>query len=133
MNGQFRLRSIVAVLCLLVGFSVQAAGEQQGGSGAIAEMSNVMIGLQHYPSDAEKARLKQIAADANTSAQEKTIATALMNMEHNVSSGDKAKLKQIADDASAPANVRELAGILMNMSHKPSAEDKAKLQKLAAQ
>lgn len=125
MKRQHWFYALITALGLVISVGAQA--------GAVGEMSNMIIGLNHYPSDAEKARLQEIASDANASAQEKTIATALMNMQHSVSDDDKAKLKQIADDAAAPANIREVAGILMTISHKPSADDKAKLQKLAAQ
>lgn len=116
---------------------LSVAGLMAGAQPALAEsavvrdMAGVMMNLNHYPSDAEKTRLKAIAADKGSTEQERVIATAISNMEHKVAAGDMEKLRQVMNDMSAPAEVRDLAGIVLNTSHKPSKEDKRKLEMMA--
>ena len=100
-------------------------------SAPVREMAGIMMHLNHYPSDAEKARLSAIVADKGSTGQERVIATAISNLEHKVAAGDVDKLKQVMGDMSAPAEVRDLAGIVLNISHKPSAADKSKLEMMA--
>lgn len=100
-------------------------------STAVRGMAGIVMKLNHYPSDAEKAELKAIVANKESTEQERTIATAISNMDHKVAAGDADKLKQVMNDMSAPAEVRDLAGIVLKISHKPSKEDKRKLEMLA--
>ena len=93
-------------------------------------MAEVMMNLNHHPSESEKETLKIIANDSSASAHERTLATATMNLYHKASAADKDKLSKIMNDASAPANVRDLAAIIYNLDHKPSAQDKEKLYRM---
>lgn len=99
-------------------------------SGAVREMAGIMVHLEHYPSDSEKAKLKGIVDNKGSTVQERALASAISNLKHKAAAEDKEKLKQVMDDAAAPAEVRELAGIILNMSHMPSALDKGKLEKM---
>ena len=100
-------------------------------SAAVREMAGIVMHLSHYPSDAEKAKLRAIVAEKGSTEQERVIATAISNLAHKVAAGDVDKLKQVMGDMSAPAEVRDLAGIVLNISHKPSKEDKRKLETMA--
>ena len=97
-------------------------------SAAVREMAGIMMHLEHYPSDAEKTKLKAIVSDKGSTDDERVIAAAMTNLKHRAAAGDADKLKKVMGDMSAPAEVRDLAGIVLNMSHMPSAEDKSKLQ-----
>lgn len=99
-------------------------------SEAVREMAGIMVNLEHYPSDAEKTKLKGIVDNKGSTAQERVLATAISNLKHKVAAGDKDKLKQVMDDAVAPAEVRELAGIILNLNHKPGSADKSKLEQM---
>lgn len=114
---------LMSVLSLVLGSqSAQAA------SAAVREMAGIMIHLKHYPSDAEKDKLRAIVADKGTTEQERVIAAAIANLEHEAAAGDMDKLKKVMGDMSAPTEVRDLAGIVLNISHKPSAAEKSKLE-----
>lgn len=97
-------------------------------STAVREMAGIMVHLEHYPSDAEKDKLKAIVADKGSTEQERVIATAITNLKHKVAAGDADKLKKVAADTSAPAEVRDLASIVLNVNHMASDADKGKLQ-----
>ena len=98
----------------------------KGGS-AMQTMANIMMNLNHFPSDSEKKALRKIAASGE-SEHIKTIANAMVNLQHKASSADKAKLKTVMNDTSAPQDVKVLAEIVHNLSHQPSGRDKNKLQ-----
>ncbi|MBI5450803.1 MAG: hypothetical protein HY940_05545 [Gammaproteobacteria bacterium] len=118
------IRALLLICLLAITHSALAAG------GAIREMAGILIGLEHYPSDAEKVTLKNIAASTDSTEQERVLAAAISNMNHNVANADRGKVRQIADDAGASGAVRDLAKIMLNISHKPSASDRSKLQDL---
>jgi hypothetical protein len=114
---------LLSIASLMLG-----AQSAQAASPAVREMAGIMMHLNHYPSDAEKDRLKVIAADAGSTGQERVIATAIQNLEHQVAAADAAKLKQVAGDMSASTEVRELASIVLSINHRPSGADKKKLK-----
>ncbi|MDH3643176.1 MAG: hypothetical protein OES38_13835 [Gammaproteobacteria bacterium] len=103
----------------------------QSQMGAVATMANIVIGLQHFPSDADKAALAAIA-EGDASSSVKAVARAIANISHKVSADDQATLATIAADESEPAELRELASIVNGVNHVPSAEAVAALQGLAS-
>ena len=122
MKNRF-LWMVLSVVALMAGAQPALAA-----SAAVREMAGIMMHLEHYPSDAEKARLNAIAADQGSSAQERVIATAMLNLKHHAAAGDVDKLKMVSGDISAPVEVRELAGIVLSLNHMPSTADKGKLE-----
>jgi hypothetical protein len=94
-------------------------------------MAEIMIYLRHYPSDADKEKLKKVAADTTASAHEKTIAQALLNLDHKPVDADRPRLEAITKDAAAPAAVKSLASILLSLNHKPTGADTEKLKQIA--
>ncbi len=120
----FALISTVALL-----FAVHSASAASTPpDSALNSIARIMIKLNHFPSDNEKAELKAIVNSDTATAGERTLASALMAMEHKVSGGDKAKLQALKDDDSANGIERDLADILMNMNHQPSSRDRDRLR-----
>ena len=119
----------MVVLLSVVGLMLGAQAAPAA-SAAVRDMAGIMMHLEHYPSDADKAKLKAIVDDKGSTEQERVIATAITNLNHKVAAGDADKLKKVVGDMSAPAEVRDLAGIVLNINHMPSAADKSKLQML---
>ena len=93
-------------------------------------MAEILMHLDHKPTNAEKAQLRQIANDPKASDQVRTLANAMLNLQHKVADEDKPKLSAIAKDPKASAEDRDLANILLTINHHPSAADKEKLAKL---
>ncbi len=116
---------VVSVLGLMLGAQTALAA-----SAAVKEMAGIVMHLNHFPSDAEKVKLKGIVDNKGSTGQERVVATAISNLKHQAAAEDKDKLKQVMDDAAAPAEVRDLAGIVLNINHKPSAADKGKLEQM---
>jgi hypothetical protein len=117
--------SLVTMVGLMLGAQPVLAA-----SDAVREMAGIMVHLEHYPSDAEKVKLKGIVDNKGSTAQERVLATAISNLKHKAADADKDKLKKVMDDEAAPADVRELAGIVLNINHMPSAADKSKLEQM---
>lgn len=116
----------IGLLCLLM-FVAQPV---LAATAAVREMAGILVKLEHYPSAAEKSRLKELATSSTNTEQEKVVANAISNVSHTAADADIAKLKQVMGDATAPAEVRDLAEIILNFSHHPSAADKGKLQQI---
>lgn len=113
----------------VIGLSLMLAASSALAS-ALSDMANIVMGLNHHPSAAEKQTLKMIIDNGASAPWERTIATAIMNLDHHASPADKKKLQGLMQDDSVPEAGRELAGIVANINHKPSAEDKGKLRKM---
>lgn len=127
-----RTALILGTALLLSTISFTPAVYADANGDAIATMANIVIGLKHFPGDADKAALADIAAgDASDSV--KAIASAIANMQHKVSSDDDAKLAAITADPSEPSQVRELASIVSHVMHMPNADQVTALQALANQ
>ena len=121
--------AVLSVLLLIVSAtSVADAGKHT----AVQTMAGILTGLNHFPTDADKQSLKQIAEDKSASADERTVAQALMNVQHKVADADKPKLEAIVNDKKAPDSIKTLAGVILNLNHTPSEADKKKLQALGS-
>ena len=123
-----RSKHLVVLLLPLLLAALPAAAN--AGGDAIRTMADIIMHLNHYPSDSEKQTLNGIIHDPKATAGEKTIAGALMRMRHSVGGDDAAALRALAADAKASAGERELADILLGIHHHPSAMDRQRLQKL---
>lgn len=112
----------ICVVFLIAIAQPSFAGDQE----SLKKMANIMMDLNHYPSDSEKNQLAEIAKTSQ-SEHVKTIANAMRNLHHSASAEDKRQLKQVMDDADAPDKIKSLAAIVYNLNHKPSAQDKQQL------
>jgi len=54
-----------------------------------------MISLRHYPSAADKDKLKKVFAEDSTSVHEKTIAQALLNLNHKPAAADSPSWRRL--------------------------------------
>ncbi len=118
-----------------VGFCVTlllAGGIAFADSAAIRTMAKITMGLNHFPSDDDKAALNAIVDSDESSDDEAAIAMALANMQHKVTEADAERLVEIVEDEQSDASARQLAGILLRVNHAPSGEDKATLAALAS-
>ena len=124
-----RLLTTVACVVVLMGSSWSFAGEGKG-SMAIKQMAKIMHRLKHYPSPQGKTELQALASASATTANERTIAAAMINLEHKVASKDVAPLQAIISGKTSTQAERNLAGIILNLDHRPSNEDKATLKEM---
>ena len=110
---------------------LMAAGPVSADSDAIKVMAGIMINLNHFPSDEDKAVLKGIIDSDDSSEEAVTIAMALSNMQHQVTAADAERLADLVDDDLNDESARQLAGILLDINHSPSDDDKMALKTIA--
>ena len=121
---------VVAVLLMIVSFVTSPLAAQQ--SKAVQGMAKILLTMNHFPSDAEKATLKQLADDKATTAQERVLLQALAGIQHTLGAGDKAKVEALVKDPAASDGVKTIAGILAKFNHMATDADKAALKKLVS-
>lgn len=122
-----RITLLISALAVFLSFSGQIfAGE----AAPVKTMADIMLKLNHYPSDGEKATLREIVHSKDASDTQKALATAMINLQHKVSSQDVPKLKSVMQDNNASAGEKALANIIIGLNHSPSDTDKRALQKL---
>lgn len=91
-------------------------------------IAGILMNLNHFPSDADKATLMAIAQDESNGRGTRAIATAVANISHAATAEDKETMTRIMGIAQAPAEVKALAGIVLGINHVPSADAKEALQ-----
>ena len=116
----------IAIICLVSFLGIQSA---MAASDAIKTMAGIMMGLNHYPSDAEKKTLKGIIS-GDASVAERILAASIINLQHAVTATDKENLEKLIKNDSTDGPVRALAKVIINLNHKPSAADKKVLKEL---
>jgi len=116
----------IVALGLLSSVAVFAGGDHE--KSATYQMAEIMHRLKHYPSPVGKDVLNKIVQAANTTENERTIATAMLNLQHKVASSDVPKLEAIIASKKSTAHERDLATIVLGLDHRPSKQDKTKLE-----
>jgi hypothetical protein len=120
----------VSVLLLLVALVVAPLSAQA--TKPVQAMANVLLTMNHFPTDAQKDSLKKLADDKATTAQERVLLQALLNVQHTVSAADKPKVEALLKDPAATDSVKTIATILGKLNHQATDADKAALKKLVS-
>jgi hypothetical protein len=123
------LATFISVLLVASVVAARPVAAQQ--RDAVKTMAGILLTVNHFPDDAQKKTLQDLAAQSTTTASEKVLIAALVGLQHSVPAADKPKLQAIAEDERAPESVRSLATILGRFLHMASDEDKATLEKLS--
>jgi len=124
------MRKIIPVFLAVPLLFMTMTGTAAAHGSAISTMAEIVMHLNHYPSDSEKKELAAIVNSERASPGEKALAGALMRMQHQVGGNDAEKLRALANDGNASEQERTLAEVLLGIAHHPSAADKEKLKTL---
>jgi hypothetical protein len=125
-----RLGCIGLAAMLVTALLVQPLVAQQ--SKAVQTMAGMLLTLNHFPNDAQKKTLQQLADDKATTAHERVLLQALMNVQHTLNAADKPKVEALLKDATASESVKTIATVLSKLNHTPTDAEKATLKKLAS-
>ena len=87
-------------------------------------IANIVAGINHFPSDAQKQELQAIADDETAGSSMQVIASTVINIQHAANAEGKAAMAQIIADGEAPDSAKALAKIVMAFNHMASAEAK---------
>ena len=118
------IRKLVAV-ALIALFSQFSLAQDAGG--AIKQIADIVASINHFPSDADKAALADIAGNDALPEGVRNMATAVSNISHAASAEGKAMMAGIQANGEAPDRAKSLAGIIASLNHMPSDEAKATL------
>ncbi|MDE0733120.1 MAG: hypothetical protein OSB72_08690 [Gammaproteobacteria bacterium] len=121
------IRKLVAV-ALIALFSQFSLAQDAGG--AIKQIADIVASINHFPSDADKAALADIAGNDALPEGVRNMATAVSNISHAASAEGKAMMAGIQANGEAPDRAKSLAGIIASLNHMPSDEAKATLAEL---
>lgn len=103
-------------------------GRAEDRGGAVREMARIVLHMEHYPVDAEKARLRAMAEDAGRPRYERVLAAAVANIRHTPAARDQYQLRRLVDDRAVPEPARELARAVLDFQHRPGEAAAARLR-----
>ena len=118
-----KLTKKLAVAAVAVLFTQFATADNHNPT-AFREIAGIVASMNHFASDADKARLAEIAADESIAANLRTMATTVASINHTTSAEGKAAMAEI-QAGDAPEVGKTLAGIIANFNHMASDADKA--------
>lgn len=121
------IRKILVIA--LIGLFSQFSLAQDAGS-ALKQIADIVVSINHVPSDADKATLNAIAGNSALPEGLRGMASAVANINHSANDEGKAALAAVTGNAQAPDNAKALAGIIAELNHTASAEAKATLAQL---
>ena len=114
-----------ASLIVLLGLLSQAVLADD--ASATRTIAGVLVDLNHFPSDDEKAQLMAISRDQSVSPALRTVAQAAHDIQHAAPADAQAALNEVINSESAPAEARALAEIILGINHMPGDAAKARL------
>jgi hypothetical protein len=118
------LKTIALVLCIAAGMPAWADGH------TASTLADILTGMNHFPSEADKAALSEVAADATVSDNLRAIADAIAGIAHTPTAEDQARLNGILASDSASAEEKTLAKAVLRFEHKLTVEDAAALESM---
>jgi hypothetical protein len=121
------IRKIMAVG--LVGIGLFSPFAMADNASSAKEIAGIVVGMSHFPSDAEKAQLMAISADDSLADAVRAMATAVSNISHAANAEGKAAMANIVG-SQAPDRAKALAGAIASFNHAASADDKTKVTEL---
>ena len=95
------------------------------------EIAGILVAMNHFASDADKAKLMAISADESLAGPVREMATAVANIAHAANADGKAAMAAIqARTDGTPDRAKVLAGAIAGFNHMASADDKAEITTL---
>ena len=116
---------IIAIVGLFSQFSMA-----QDNAGAIKDVADIVASINHFPSDADKARLMAISGNDSLFEGIRAMATAVSNISHAANADGKAAMAALQALDQLPDRAKALAGIIGSFNHMASDEGKATLAEL---
>lgn len=116
---------IIAIVGLFSQFSMA-----QDNAGAIKDVADIVASINHFPSDADKARLMAISGNDSLFEGIRAMATAVSNISHAANADGKAAMAALQAQDQIPDRAKALAGIIGSFNHMASDEGKATLAEL---
>jgi hypothetical protein len=111
-------------------FSQFAMAQGDSNEAALKLIADIVVGLNHFPSDDDLETLDQIIANSGLAQGVRGMANAVASIEHTANEEGRGAMEAIQNNAQVPERAKTLAGIIENFSHNASDDDKAQLTRL---
>ena len=111
-------------------FSQIAMAQNDGNSAAVKQIADIVVGLNHFPSDADLATLDAIIANGELAQGVREMVNTVANIEHSANEEGRGAMEAIQANSQAPDRAKVLADIIANFSHGASDDAKAQLAEL---
>ena len=121
---KFSLTKKIAAIALITVFSQLTLAQDNPNGAAFREIADIVVSLNHFPSDADKATLMAISSNDALAEPLREMATTVANISHAANAEGKEAMARI-QAAEVPDNGKALAGIIASLNHTASAEAKA--------
>ena len=118
------IRNLVVIA--LIGLFSQFSLAQDAGA-ALKEISDIVVSLNHFPSDADKMKLMAISENGDLPQGVRDMATAVSTFAHSANAEGKEAMARIIANAEAPDRAKTLAGVIADLNHTASADAKTSL------
>jgi hypothetical protein len=119
---------LIAVIALFAQFSV--AQDNAANMAAAKQIADIVVSLNHFPSDADKATLGAISGNMELTEGLRAMASAVTNIQHAATAEGKSAMAALQAAADTPDRGKALAGVIENLNHMASADAKAQLAQL---
>ena len=113
------------LLIVLLGLFSQVS--MADNASAAKTIAGVLASLNHFPSDADKLALTDVANDEGNGRGFRLIATAVSKIQHAATSEDKEVMNRIVASDRASADAKILAEVVLGINHSASDDAQAKL------
>ncbi len=108
----------ILILLAAIGlFSRFATAQNDGNAMALKMIADIVVGLNHFPSDDDLDTLDQIIANSELAQGVREIANAVAGIEHSANEEGRGAMEAIQDNQQAPERVKVLAGIIESFNH----------------
>jgi len=128
MNTNF-LKKIILVSAIGV-FSQFAVAQNDGNAAAVKMIADIVVSLNHFPSDDDLDTLDQIIANSSLAPGVREMANTVASIEHTANEEGRGAMEAIQNNDQAPPQAKALASIIENFSHTASADAKKQLGEL---
>ena len=118
------------LICALGLFSQLAVAQVDANSAAAKQVADIVVSLNHFPSDADKVTLAAISGNTALVQAVRDMATAVANIQHSATAEGKSTMAALQASADIPDRGKALAGIIASLNHTASADAKAQLAQL---
>jgi hypothetical protein len=121
------IRKLMAIA--LIGLFSQFSLAQDAGA-ALKDIADIVASMNHFASDADKAKLMVIAENGSYPQGVRDMATTVTNIAHAANADGKDAMARIVASDQAPDSAKTLAGVIAGFNHMASAEEKSSLAAL---
>lgn len=120
----------IIVVCLL---SIQFQSELNAHSDHakninVKAMSEILLKMNHFPSDTNRKELEKMLEDTGTTKNEKIIANAILKINHAKDANDEESLKALIEASDSSKAIKSLATSILSFNHSVNSSDKRSLE-----